>query len=174
MLRIAGSILAGLLAIWGVASAGNVHFKGGGKAGPSFFDRGLTLNATGALAGLGNGDVLIILGAVGDPTGECCNPGGSCKVPGHNPAPVQVTGSQSIPASEVKNGNVGFNVTTQAPRTPVPGAPDCPNSGWRENITDMAFTSATLTVMQGGRTVLAVDCTFGGPTVDGRVSASCG
>src|SRR5205814_5469368 len=103
------------------------------------------------------------------PTSNCCTPGGSCKVPGQNPAPITVSGSESIPASEVKNGNVTFSVTTSGPTSPVPGAPDCPNASWRETITDMAFTSATVTVMQSGSTVLTLHCTFSSPTTDGPV-----
>ena len=37
-----------------VATAANVHLKGGGNAKPSFNDGGLFLRASGALAGLGN------------------------------------------------------------------------------------------------------------------------
>ena len=172
MIRPKTLIAIGLVAAWisGTAVfAANVHLKGGKNAEPAFSDGGLTLSASGALAGLGNGDVLVILTAVGDPTGQCCNPSGACKVPGQNPAPVEVTGSESIPASEIKNGTTPFMVTTQPPTSPVPGAPDCPNASWTENITNMAFTSATITVMQGGETVLTVSCTFSTPTSDGRV-----
>ena len=164
-------VLSGLLAFGSIALASNVHLKGGAGAKPSFRDLGLALSASGSLAGLGNGDVLVILSATANATANCCNPGGSCKVPGHNPAPVSVTGSESIPASEIKNGTTPFAVTTQSPTTPIPGAPDCPNSSWRENITDLAFTSATVTVMQGGSTVLTVNCSFSAPTSDGPVSS---
>jgi hypothetical protein len=163
--------LAVLLAWTVIAVASNVHLKGGPSAEPSFTDNGLTLTSSGDLTGLGNGDVLVILSARANPTARCCTPGGSCKVPGQNPASVNVTGSESIPASEVKNGNVTFGVTTDPPTTPIPGAPDCPNSGWTESITDLAFTSATITVMQGGSTVFTTTCTFSSPTSDGRVSA---
>jgi hypothetical protein len=165
-------VLTGLLVILGVAVwAGNVHLKGGANAEPVFTDGGLTLTASGALAGLGNGDVLVILAARANPTGRCCNPSGACKVPGQNPAPVDVTGSEAIPASEIKNGTTPFGVTTQPPTTPIPGAPDCPGSSWTESITNMAFTSGTITVMQGGTTVLTLNCTFSQPTSDGRVSS---
>src|SRR4030095_16343041 len=82
----------------GEAVASSVHLKGGPRAKPAFSDLGLTLNATGALAGLGNEDVLITLAAMANPQGQCCNPSGQCKVPGQNPAPVAVTGSEAIPA----------------------------------------------------------------------------
>ncbi len=166
-----GMTVAVLLASTVLAVAANVHLKGGPSAEPAFTDNGLTLTSTASLSGLGNGDVLVVVSASANPTGQCCNPSGECKVPGQNPAPVQVTGSQSIPASQVKNGNVTFSVTTQAPTTPIPGAPDCPNSSWTERITDMSFTSASITVMQGGVTVFSTSCTFSSPTTDGRVPA---
>jgi hypothetical protein len=153
------------------AFAANVHLKGGANAAPVFNDQGLTLSASSALAGLGNGDVLVILNASANPTGRCCNPSGECKVPGQNPAPVQVTGSEAIPASEIKNGSVNFAVVTEPPTTPIPGAPDCPGSSWTESITNMSFTSATITVLQNGQTVFTLSCTFSSPTSDGRVSS---
>lgn len=153
-----------------VASAANVHLKGGANAEPSFTDGGLTLNAAGDLAGLGNGDVLVTLTARANPTATCTNPAGATQPPGQNPAEVEVTGSQAIPASEIKNGNTPFSVTTLAPTTPIPGAPDCPNPQWTERITDMAFTSAIITVQQPpGTTVLTVSCTFSSPTTNGAV-----
>jgi hypothetical protein len=162
--------LAMASSLLGDAVAGSVHLKGGRRAKPAFTDLGLTLNATGALAGLGNEDVLITLAAMANPTGECCNPGEQCKVPGQNPAPVAVTGGQAIPAGEIKNGTTPFDVTTEPPTSPIPGAPDCPGTSWTENITDMAFTSALITVEQPpGTTVLTVSCAISPPTSDGKV-----
>jgi hypothetical protein len=115
--------------------------------------------------------VLVNLAATGNPTAVCTNPSGSNQPPGQNPAQVTLTGTQSIPASEIKNGTVAFNVTTEAPVSPIPGAPDCPNTKWTETITDVAFTSGILTVQQGGATVLTVTCTFSSPTTDGVVAS---
>ncbi len=166
---VAAAFVVVSLSVVGGASASNVHLKGGKNAEPSFTDNGLTLSASGALVGLGNGDVLITIDATANPTANCTNPGGQSKVPGQNPAPVDVTGSVSIPDAEIKNGNTPFSVTTLAPATPIPGAPDCPNRSWTETITDMAFTSATITVKQGGATVLTISCTFSSPTSDNGV-----
>ncbi len=149
--------------------ANSVHLKGGKKAKPSFTDNGLTLTAAGELAGLGNGDVLVTLDAIADVTATCTNQGGN-EAPGQNPAPISVSGAVAIPEEEIKNGNTPFSVTTEAPLTPIPGAPDCPNPNWSEDITDLAFTSATITVEQPeGTVVLTVSCTFSEPTSDGPV-----
>ncbi len=136
-------VLASFTAANGLAAS--VHFKHGS---PTFTDNGVTLTASGSLAGLGNGDVVIAVSATGKPTAVCTNPAGATQPPGQNPVEVTLTGVGGFPASEIKNGNLAFSVTTVAPTSPIPGAPDCPNSRWTETITDVAFTSATITVYQ--------------------------
>jgi hypothetical protein len=132
------------------ALAANVHFVGT----PKFTDNGLTLSSTGKLAGLGNEDLRITLTATGTPTATCTNPAGATQPPGQNPAEVTVSGSQNVSASSIKNGTFTFNVKTAGPVSPIPGAPDCPNARWTETITDVTFTSATITVEQPPGTVV--------------------
>lgn len=149
--------------------ANSVHLKGGANAQPSFNDLGLALEAAASLAGLGNGDVLVTLAATANVTATCTNQGGNA-APGQNPAPISVSGSQAIPEEAIKNGTTPFDVVTIAPVAIIPGAPDCANPNWTEAITDLSFTSATITVEQPpGTRVLSVGCTFTPATTNGAV-----
>jgi hypothetical protein len=152
------------------ALAVSPHLKGNHPL--SFTDNGLTLTGTVSYSGLGNFDTVQTLTATGQPTATCTNPAGATQPPGQNPAQVTLTGSTAIPASAIKNGNVTITTTTNPPVTPIPGAPDCPNSMWTEKITDVAFTSATITLSQQGVTVITVNVTFSPATSNGPVPES--
>lgn len=158
------AIAALALAEAGVTWAAAPHMKNGD---PSFFDRGLQLEATGLLAGLGQVDLTVNLTATANVEATCTNPSsGNHQPPGQNPAPLTVTGSQAIPAADITNGNTTFDVFTALPQTPIPQAPDCPNTQWKEDIQDLAFTSATITVIQSGVATVVAQCTFNPPTTD--------
>ncbi len=168
-MRIVGITLVVLALALVSVSAASVHLKGGKNAKPTFEDGGLFLKAWGELSGLGNGDVVVTLDANALGTAECWNNGGNY-APGQNPVEMTVTGQQYIPDEEIKNGNTPFYVETVPPVTPIPDAPECPNPNWDEYITDLSFTSATITVEQGGMVVLTVECGFDPATSDGMVS----
>ena len=163
--------LAALLAST-LAMAASVHLKPPHR-NPTFVDQGLSMQVAGSLAGLGNGDVVISLSAVGNTVATCTNPAGQTQPPGQNPAPSTLTGSQIIPEDAVKNGSVSFNVQTTTATSPIPGAPGCPNPQWTETVVDVAFTSFVLTVEQPATVVvLQLTCTSSVPTVNGTVNPS--
>jgi len=164
----------------------SVHLKGGRNAEPSFFDGGLYLSSSSELSGLSNQDVFIGITATANATAICRNPGnGDHQPPGQNPAPVSVSGGVSIPAEEIKNGNLAFTVATEIPSADVVGprpatTDECPNTSWEWEVTDLSFTSAIITVYQPSPgdpanprpTGLTVSCTFTPATSNGAVAAT--
>ena len=113
------------------------------------------------LSGLGNGDVLVTLTATGQPDLDLHQP--RRRQPATRPEPRRSGPHRhpGHPAGGDQERHHTLRRRTNPPVTPIPGAPDCPNPQWTENITDVAFTSATITVEQPpGTTVLTVSCTF--------------
>jgi hypothetical protein len=133
-----------------VASAANPHFIGD----VTFTDQGETLLAQGKIAGLGNDDTVILLTATGVPTVSCTNPSGSNQPPGQNPAEITVAGGEEIPEADLSNGNLIFSVATAEPEDPAARAAGCPNNRWTAEITDVAFSSATIQFFQGNNCAL--------------------
>jgi hypothetical protein len=121
------------------AIAANPHFVGT----PTCTDNGRTITCEGSVAGLGNQDVRVVVRAVGTAEVVCKNPAGR-RAPGQDTS-VTATGSQII--ENPKNGRINFDVTTLAPQDPDP-AEVCPNRKWTANITDVNFTSVTISIFQ--------------------------
>jgi hypothetical protein len=117
-------------------------------AGPTFTDQGTTVNSTGNVSGLGMGDLTVVLDASGTGSVICQNPAGN-RAPGQD---ISVDASGSQTGIEVKNGRASFDVTTAEPPPPDP-AVVCPSRKWTATITDVDFTSATLTLIQNGEIV---------------------
>jgi hypothetical protein len=150
--RLIVAAVAALIAV-PLAYAANVHFK----RNPTFTDNGTTLTACFSLAGLGNQDVTITLNSSGSATTFCVSPGGN-EAPGQNKTPVHPSAQISIPATEIKNGNLSACVTTAPPPTPSPTEAGCPNNHWSTRLGGVDFTTAEIIVEQGGTVVL--DQTF--------------
>jgi hypothetical protein len=132
-----------VLLVPGIAQAAVVF-----HAGPTFTDMGTTLNVTGNVSGLGGDDLTATISATGVADVTCTNPAGNV-APGQRTS-VTTSGTQSD--IEVKNGRATFNVTTAEPG-PLNPAVVCPNRKWTATITDVDFTSATLTLIQDEQVV---------------------
>ena len=76
----------------------------------------------------------------------CLNPAGN-RAPGQD-TEVTVSGS-SGPLPTPRNGQFVFDITSVSP-APLPATPTCPNEQWTPVITDVAFTTATLTLLEDG------------------------
>ena len=139
LVTVATLISTAIVGVW----AASPHYK----KGPFVVDNGSTATATGSLAGLGNGNVIVTL-SFPNATGTtiCSNKGGT-DAPGQNPAvPAPVSGSQFI--TDVKNGTLAFVVTTLPPPNPSSAAAGCPNPNWTAAFDDITFGAGTITVQQ--------------------------
>ncbi len=139
------TLIAGATALY----AANVHLN----SAPAVTDNGNTLTVCATLVGLGNQDIHVTLIVTGEATATCVNPGGNVS-PGINKVPIQSTVTTTLKASSIKNGTASFCITTGDPGTVSSRAAGCPNNNWLAKVTDVEFTSATITVIQGGRVVL--------------------
>jgi hypothetical protein len=139
------AVVTAFLVATGTAVAANPHFIGD----VDFSDQGETLLATGSIAGLGNDDTVVFITATGVPTVTCTNPAGATQPPGQNPAELNLAGGEEIPEGDVTNGRLDFSVATVEPEDPAAKSAGCPNNRWTAEITDVAFSSATLFFYQG-------------------------
>jgi hypothetical protein len=106
---------------------------------------------------------------------QCQNNGGQI-APGQNRVLVgPVTAPTTIPADQIKNGNVSFTTNPAvltAPSTVSGAAAGCPNPNWTGVNPALTTTDITMTISQGG--VLLFTCTASDPTgLSGSVPLSC-
>jgi hypothetical protein len=135
-------VAAAVLALPGVASAQSGHFV----QTQTCTDIGTQVRCSGKVAGLGGTTFEISVAAQGTATVVCINPGGN-RAPGQDTS-VTVSGS-SGPLPTPRNGQFRYTVTSVAPG-PLPATPTCPNAQWTPVITDVSFTTATITLAEDG------------------------
>ena len=129
-------MVTALAAVPALAQSG--HFVGT----PTCTDEGTTFNCTGKVAGLGGTTFEIQVAAQGTASVTCRNPAGNV-APGQS-FTTTASGS-SGPLATPTNGNYSFALTSVAPTAP---AGSCPNSMWTGTVTDVSFTTATLTLLE--------------------------
>jgi hypothetical protein len=128
------------------AYAQSGHFITGGGNAPECTDEGTTVECTGKVAGLGGTTFEIRIAAAGIASVVCTNPAGN-RAPGQDTA-VNVAGTTG-PLPTPRNGQFVFTIETDEP-APLPPTPTCPNEMWTATIVDVAFTTATLTLLEDG------------------------
>jgi len=139
-----GVVAVAMFAFPGVASAQSGHFVGD----QTCTDIGTQISCSGKVAGLGSTTFRIDVTAAGATADvECTNPGENV-APGQSFTftPTGTTGTQQTPRS----GSFRYtNLTTTAPTAP---AGSCPNDKWTATVTDVTFTTATLSLFEGTST----------------------
>jgi hypothetical protein len=149
----------------------NVQFVLSGFTDPS------TVCGTNVVCQESESNLYLHLDAAGIATATCTPPGGggSGKRQVALPTPIPVASAGAIGGQNfTPPGPPSWGVSMGAgPPTSltVAGAPDCPNLKWSEMITDLAFTTATISVQQGQSPIATgqVTCTFNPPTANGSV-----
>jgi len=143
-------MVATVLAIFGFAAtpafAQSGHFITSGAGAPTCTDIGLQVRCTAKVAGLGGTTFEVFIEAQGIATVVCINPAGN-RAPGQDTA-VTVSGSTG-PLPTPRNGQATVTVTSASP-APLPATPTCPNEQWTPIITDVSFTTATLSLFEDG------------------------
>jgi hypothetical protein len=110
-------------------------------------DIGTFAECTGKVVGLGGTTFQVTVSATGTASVECTSPGGEV-APGQS-FTTTVTGSTDA-LTPLKNSPFPFEVRTDTPSA-APGS--CPNPMWTARVIDVAFTIATLTLLEGGITL---------------------
>ena len=172
------ALLAMLMLVLAVSAAfaASPHFKKGGEPVCTFSGTtSIPVTCTGTLAGLGNEDLNLHLSVSGFALYQCQNGGGNT-APGQNKVLVgPVTAPTTIPADQIKNGNVTFttNPAVLTASSTVTGAQaGCPNPNWTGVNPTLTLTNITLTIAQGDQTLFT--CTASNPNgLSGTVALTC-
>jgi hypothetical protein len=172
------SLVAFLVGTASSASASSPHFKRGGSPVCTVSESGASASTTcrASLAGLGQETLVIEVTVSGSAVYQCQNGGGNT-APGQNRVLVgPVTAPTTIPADQVKNGNVSFTTNPAvltAPATVSGAAAGCPNPNWTGVNPDLTVTSIVMTIEQPEGNVL-FRCTASSSTgLSGTVSLAC-
>ena len=175
---IAALAVSALLLMASGAQAGNPHFKKNGE--PTCMISGTGTNSASttcraSLAGLGQ-ETLVINVTVGGSAVYQCQNGGGNTAPGQNRVLVgPVTAPTTIPADQIKNGNVSFTTNPAvltAPTTVSGAAAGCPNPNWTGVNPQLRVENITMTISQGG--VLLFTCSASNTSgLSGTVALSC-
>jgi hypothetical protein len=156
------------LALTGTAIADGQHFTQNGD--PVCTDIGTQVRCTAEIAGLGQQTVNSTLSANGSTVNTTCTSPGGNTAPGQNPAvPVTAGGEQTI--LQPDNGRQPIEVSTATPSV-SPKAAGCPNKNWVVSFSDVKFTTYTLVIKQGGKTIFTCNGSFSrtGGSLDGDTS----
>jgi hypothetical protein len=139
-LSVALLALALALGFPGAAAAQSGHFV----QTQTCQDTGLTVTCTGKVAGLGGTTFEITVVAEGTASVECTNPAGNV-APGQTFTTTTTGGSG--PLATPRSGQFRYSLSTVAPTAP---ADSCPNPQWTAEVTDVSFTTATITLTEDG------------------------
>jgi hypothetical protein len=175
---VAALAVSALLLTASAATAASPHFKKNGSPVCTVSGAGTNTSSTtcsASLAGLGQETLVIDVTVEGSAVYQCQNQGGNT-APGQNRVLVgPVTAPTTIPADQIKNGNVSFTTNPAELTAPdaVTGAEaGCPNPNWTGVNPVLTTTDITMTISQGG--VLLFTCTASNPNgLSGRVALSC-
>ena len=177
ILVIAALAVSALLVMASGALAASPHFKKNGSPVCTISVSGNsgTTSCSGALAGLGNSDLLLKLTTSGTAVYQCQNGGGNT-APGQNKVLIGPSVTPVlIPADQIKNGNLAFSIanTLSAPATVTGAEAGCPNPNWTGVNPVVTVTDISLVIEQPVGTVIFT-CTASNPNgLSGTVSLSC-
>lgn len=171
------ALVGAVTAISTVAFAASPHFKHGGEPVCTVTNTSGSSSTvcSASLSGLGGGDLVINTTVSGSAVYQCQNNGGQI-APGQNRVLVgPTTAPTTIPANQIKNGNVSFTTNPAvltAPSTVSGAQAGCPNANWTGVNPTLTTTNITMTIAQGGTTLFT--CTASDPNgLSGTVPLSC-